>query len=60
MPIYEYRCGECHHEVELMHSIKAPPATTCPACGKEGLQRLISSTSFVLKGREWGRSQLFP
>ncbi len=53
MPIYEYRCTACGEELELMQSIKAEPAKTCPACGADALQRLISSTSFVLKGSGW-------
>ena len=53
MPIYEYRCQECGHEMEAMQRISADALTTCPECGSEGLKRLISQTSFVLKGGGW-------
>ena len=53
MPIYEYRCQDCAHELEVMQRISAAALTTCPDCGAEGLKRLISQTSFVLKGSGW-------
>ena len=53
MPIYEYRCAECGHELEAMQRISADALTTCPECASEGLKRLISQTSFVLKGSGW-------
>ena len=53
MPIYEYRCTDCGHEMEAMQRISADALTTCPQCGGEGLKRLISRTSFMLKGGGW-------
>ena len=53
MPIYEYRCGDCGHELEAMQRISADPLTDCPECGTDALKRLISQTSFVLKGSGW-------
>ena len=53
MPIYEYRCELCGEEIETSQRISDPPLSTCPACGEEGLRRLISRTSFVLKGGGW-------
>lgn len=53
MPIYEYRCQECGHELETMQKISADPLVACPACDKDGLKRQISQTSFVLKGSGW-------
>lgn len=54
MPIYEYRCQRCGHELEVMQRITAEPLAQCPECGAEdGLKRLISQTSFVLKGSGW-------
>ena len=56
MPIYEYRCGACGEHLETMQGINDDPLTTCPACGADLLKRLISSTSFVLKGSGWYQS----
>lgn len=53
MPTYEYRCQECAHELEAFQSIKDAPLADCPACGKPRLERLISATSFQLKGGGW-------
>ena len=56
MPIYEYRCDACGEHLETMQGIKEDPLKTCPVCGKDQLRRLISSTSFVLKGSGWYQS----
>ncbi len=53
MPIYEYRCAGCGHEFELLQRISAPPPDTCESCGEGPLSKLISRTSFVLKGGGW-------
>jgi putative FmdB family regulatory protein len=54
MPIYEYRCKACDHHIEVMQSMSSDPLTTCDQCGApEGLKKLISNTSFVLKGSGW-------
>lgn len=50
MPIYEYQCNNCGKHFEEMQKITAEPLKHCSACGKDSLQRLISSTSFQLKG----------
>ena len=53
MPIYEYRCAECGHEMEKLQKISNAPLTDCPACGKPGLQKLVSAAGFRLKGGGW-------
>ena len=53
MPIYEYECGACGHQVEAFQSIKEAPLVDCPDCHKPALGKLISSTSFQLKGTGW-------
>ncbi|MBX7042246.1 MAG: zinc ribbon domain-containing protein [Ignavibacteria bacterium] len=51
MPTYQYRCGDCGHEFEVIQSMKEDKLKTCPACGKETLQRLIGSGSgLIFKG----------
>ena len=51
MPIYEYKCAKCG-VVEVMRGIKEKPLKKCPNC-KNKVERMISSTSFVLKGSGW-------
>jgi putative FmdB family regulatory protein len=53
MPIYEYRCADCGHELEKLQKISDPPLVDCPACGKPGLQKLVSAAGFRLKGGGW-------
>jgi putative FmdB family regulatory protein len=52
MPIYEYACTKCGHQLEVMQKISDKPLTRCPECrGK--LEKLFSQTSFQLKGAGW-------
>ncbi len=53
MPIYEYKCTECEHELEKLQKISDDPLTDCPDCGKPGLKKLISAAGFRLKGSGW-------
>jgi putative FmdB family regulatory protein len=53
MPIYEYRCGSCSHELEALQKISDSPLRKCPECGKLTLRRLISAPVFRLKGGGW-------
>jgi len=53
MPIYEYRCDKCEHEFEREQRISDAPVKTCPACRSRKVKKLISQTSFVLKGGGW-------
>ena len=53
MPIYEYLCQKCEHEFEREQRITDEPVKTCPACRSRKVKKLISQTSFVLKGGGW-------
>jgi len=53
MPIYEYRCSNCGHELETLQKISDDPLKKCPACEQEQLQKLVSAASFRLKGSGW-------
>jgi putative FmdB family regulatory protein len=52
MPVYEYQCKECGHIEEAFQKISEPPLEICPQC-KGGLKKLISQSSFHLKGSGW-------
>lgn len=52
MPIYEYDCTKCGKQHEIMQKITEKPLTKCPECGGK-MKKLISNTSFVLKGTGW-------
>ena len=52
MPIYEYHCKTCKKDFEVLQKITDDPLAACPKCGKQ-VKRLISQTSFTLKGGGW-------
>lgn len=52
MPIYEYKCDECSSVYEELVRL-SDPSPPCPDCGNENVERLISQTSFQLKGNGW-------
>ncbi|HPF57863.1 MAG TPA: zinc ribbon domain-containing protein [Candidatus Competibacteraceae bacterium] len=53
MPIYEYRCQSCNHDMEVMQKMSDPELSDCPACGQPQLKKLISAAAFRLKGSGW-------
>ena len=53
MPIYEYKCGACGHELEAMQKMSDAVLTDCPECGKPQLKKLISAVGFRLGGSGW-------
>ncbi|MGB9710566.1 MAG: FmdB family zinc ribbon protein [Thermodesulfovibrio sp.] len=52
MPIYEYECMNCHKVHEVIQKFSEEPLKNCPVCGGE-LKKLISKSSFILKGSGW-------
>ena len=53
MPIYEYRCTACDHELEALQKISDAPLTDCPACKNASLVKKVSAAAFRLKGGGW-------
>lgn len=53
MPIYEYQCEKCGHELESLQKISDPPLTDCPECGQPALKKQVSAAAFRLKGGGW-------
>jgi len=53
MPIYEYECKECGHQLDALQGINEPILSECPACKTTSLKRLISAPNFRLKGEGW-------
>jgi putative FmdB family regulatory protein len=53
MPIYEYQCQKCGHELEVMQRMSDPLLKDCPACGEASLKKLVSAAAFQLKGTGW-------
>ncbi len=53
MPIYEYKCEACGHEMEAMQKMSDAPLKECPKCGQPALKKLISAAGFRLSGSGW-------
>src|SRR5687767_12423526 len=54
MPIYEYACNKCGKLNDVWQKISDPPPAKCDGCGAENsLSKVMSRTSFVLKGGGW-------
>ena len=50
-PVYERECKECGFFREAqIEPIKADKSITCPECGEKKLRKVISKTSFIIKG----------
>lgn len=53
MPIYEYQCQACGHDLEAIQKISDEPLLECPKCNKPTLKKMISAAGFRLKGGGW-------
>lgn len=53
MPIYEYVCDQCNHDMEAFQKLSEEPLVTCPKCGADSLRKKISAAGFRLKGGGW-------
>lgn len=53
MPIYEYKCSHCGHQLEVIQKISDDPLLLCPNCDKNGLKKQVTAPSFRLKGSGW-------
>jgi putative FmdB family regulatory protein len=53
MPIYEYACSSCGHELEVIQKMSDDPLTECPKCHNNTLKKQISAGAFQLKGSGW-------
>ena len=53
MPIYEYECKACGHDLEALQKLADAPLTDCPTCNKAELHKKVSAAGFRLKGGGW-------
>jgi putative FmdB family regulatory protein len=53
MPLYEYKCDNCHNQFEIIQKMSDEPLKTCTHCHTDNLKKLMSSGSFILKGGGW-------
>ena len=53
MPIYDYRCAACEHELEAIQKMSDDKLVDCPACEKPELRKQLSAAGFRLSGSGW-------
>jgi putative FmdB family regulatory protein len=53
VPLYEYECKSCHHNFEKIQKFSDPPQTTCPKCGQETVEQVLSAPAVQFKGSGW-------
>jgi len=54
MPIYEFRCNDCHKKVSLfVKKIAGSLSPECPHCGSKELSRTISSFAYHKSHQTW-------
>lgn len=53
MPIYEYQCSKCNHQMEVIQKMSDKVLTECPECHQPALTKLVSAAGFQLKGSGW-------
>lgn len=54
MPIYQYQCSECGHQLDELQKFSDDPLTVCPECKKVTLEKQVATnTAFCLMGYGW-------
>jgi len=53
MPIYEYLCAACGHQLDALQRLSDELLVHCPHCGAAELKRQLSAPRFRLKGSGW-------
>ncbi len=53
MPLYDYRCEDCSHELEALQNRDDDPLVTCPQCEQDALKKQVSAPAFTFKGSGW-------
>jgi putative FmdB family regulatory protein len=52
MPLYEYKCTNCHRHTEKIQKFSDPEITACPHCSGK-LERVLSAPAVSFKGGGW-------
>lgn len=51
MPIYEFKCSQCHEYFELLVMNRSQDdGARCPQCDSEALERILSTTHHTVSG----------
>jgi len=53
MPIYQYQCTDCGHQMEALQKMSDPKLIDCPQCDAPALKKQVTAAAFKLKGTGW-------
>jgi putative FmdB family regulatory protein len=53
VPLYEYQCQACKHIFERIQKFSDPLVRTCPNCGKDEVEQMLSAPAVQFKGTGW-------
>ena len=53
MPIYQYQCDQCDHELEALQKMSDAKLVDCPECDEPALRKKVTAAAFKLKGTGW-------
>ena len=53
MPLYDYQCTACGHEMEALQKLSDALLTDCPACNAATLNKKVTAAAFRLSGSGW-------
>lgn len=53
MPIYQYQCDQCGHELEALQKMSDAKLVDCPECDEPALRKKVTAAAFKLKGTGW-------
>ncbi|MCP5052984.1 MAG: zinc ribbon domain-containing protein [bacterium] len=53
MPLYEYKCNDCDEMFEVLQKMSDGPLSECRVCHGGNVEKMISTSSFRLKGSGW-------
>ncbi len=56
MPIYDYVCTNCGHEMEVIHPVQGHGPAACPKCGGH-MRKAIVAAAVHFKGSGWARKE---
>jgi putative FmdB family regulatory protein len=56
MPTYQYRCKDCHTDLEVVQKFTDDALTECPSCAGGSLRKVFNAVGVVFKGSGFYRT----
>ena len=53
MPIYQYKCTNCGHQLEALQKMSDAKLVDCPECNSPSLRKQLTAAAFKLNGTGW-------